>query len=133
LPVFGVQADLFGDAMAKMPAEARDEVAVRGRGLHARPQRRLEPIPEGTPPRFHQAVLRGYEKGQQATQEDFLAGQLRKKSERRAGADQAPRPQRRARAHHRRDAGEGAQVGRPRQGKPAGRMNGAAANEAAAA
>lgn len=75
LPVYGVQADLFGDAAAKMPDEARDEVHYEAEGYMRGRAGLLEIIPEGTPPRFHQAVQRGYEKGQQATQEDFLAAQ----------------------------------------------------------
>jgi hypothetical protein len=61
-------------ATAKMPAEARDEVAYEAEGYMRGRNGFLEAIPEGTPPRFHQAVLRGFEKGQEATQEDFLAG-----------------------------------------------------------
>lgn len=76
LPVFGVQGDLFGEgAAAKMPEEARDEVHYEAEGYMRGRAGLLEVIPEGTPPRFHQAVQRGYDKGQQATQEDFLAGQ----------------------------------------------------------
>lgn len=80
LPVFGVQPDLFGDGAGAMPDEARDEVHYEAEGYMRGRAGLLEVIPDGTPPRFHQSVQRGYEKGQQATQEDFLAGQeLRQK------------------------------------------------------
>lgn len=80
LPVFGVQADLFGEGVAAMPDEARDEVHYEAEGYMRGRAGLLEVIPDGTPPRFHQAVQRGYEKGQQATQEDFVAAQeLRQK------------------------------------------------------
>lgn len=90
LPVFGVQADLFDNAAtAKMPAEVRDEIAYEAEGYIRGRNGALESIPEGTPPRFHQAVLRGFERGQLATQEDILAAaELRKRqSEPDAGAE----------------------------------------------
>lgn len=76
LPVYGVQADLFDNAAsAKLPAEAKDEITYEAEGYLRGRNGALDAIPEGTPPRFHQAVLRGYERGQKATHEDFLAGQ----------------------------------------------------------
>jgi hypothetical protein len=76
LPVFGVQADLFdSEATAKMPAEARDEIAWEAEGYLRGRNGFLEAIPEGAPPRFHPTVLKGFERGQKAAQEDYLAGQ----------------------------------------------------------
>lgn len=79
LPVFGVQADLFGEASAKLPTEARDEVEYEAEGFMRGRAGLLQEIPDGTPPRFHQAVMRGYEKGQQLTMEDIVAGDAIKK------------------------------------------------------
>lgn len=75
LPVYGVQADLFSNATAAMPDEARDEIHYEAEGYMRGRAGLLEEIPEGTSPRFHQAVQRGYAAGQKATQEDYLAGQ----------------------------------------------------------
>jgi len=81
LPVFGIQVDLFDNAAtAKMPAEARDEISYEAEGYLRGRNGLLEPLPDGTPPRFHQAVLRGFERGQKATHEDILAAaELRKR------------------------------------------------------
>lgn len=73
LPVFGKQMDLFGAGAAKMPEEARDELFYEFEGFKRGRNGTLEEIPEGCPPRFHQAVLKGYAAGQKATQEDLLA------------------------------------------------------------
>jgi len=75
LPVFGVQADLFGAAGAGTPEEARDEVFWEAEGYMRGRNGAMEEIPDGTPPRFHQAVMRGFAAGQKATQDDFLAAQ----------------------------------------------------------
>jgi hypothetical protein len=75
LPVFGVQADLFATAAStSTPDEAKDEVFYEAEGYMRGRNGLLQVIPDGTPPRFHQAVQRGFEKGQETTQEDFLAG-----------------------------------------------------------
>lgn len=91
LPVFGVQTDLFGEGPARMPEEARDELYYEAEGYIRGRNGALEQIPEGTPTRFHQAVLRGYEKGQQATQEDFLAAQELKQRQANPDAGEEPK------------------------------------------
>lgn len=73
LPVYGVQADLFDNGQT--PTEAKDEMAWEAEGYLRGRNGALEVCPEGTPTRFEAAVLRGYERGQKATQEDFLAAQ----------------------------------------------------------
>lgn len=78
LPVFGVQGDLFGEAAAAMPEEARDEVQYEFEGFMRGKAGLLQEIPDGTPPRFHQAVMRGFAAGQKTAQEEFLAGQALK-------------------------------------------------------
>lgn len=91
LPVFGVQADLFdNEQTAKMPAEARDELAWEAEGYMRGRNGALDQIPEGAPPRFHQAIMKGYERGQQQTQADVLAAMELKKRE--AEPDPAPKP-----------------------------------------
>lgn len=74
LPVFGKQMDLFGDAAARMPEEARDEMFWEFEGFKRGRNGALEEIPEGCPPRFHQAVMKGFAAGQSATMADILAG-----------------------------------------------------------
>lgn len=71
LPVFGVQADLFDNG--KAPVETRDALHFEAEGYLRGRNGTLDEIPEGTPPRFHQDVMRGYARGQAATQEDLLA------------------------------------------------------------
>lgn len=90
LPVFGVQADLFGEAAAKMPVEARDEITWEAEGYMRGRNGLLQEVPDGTPPRFTQAVMRGYERGQKATQEDFAAGAELRKRQAEPDAEQAP-------------------------------------------
>lgn len=92
LPVFGVQADLFGAATAKMPEEARDEIHWEAEGYMRGRNGMLQQIPEGAPPRFHPTILKGYSRGQQATQEDFLAGQELKKKQANPDATAAAQP-----------------------------------------
>lgn len=89
MPVFGIQADLFGDAAARMPDEARDEMHYEMEGYMRGRNGLLEAIPDGTPPRFHQAVMKGYAAGQDATAKDFLAAQelIAKRGQPDAGAD----------------------------------------------
>jgi hypothetical protein len=81
-----------GEATAKMPAEARDELHYEAEGFMRGRNGALEPIPEGTPPRFHQAVLRGFEKGQELTRADVLAAMEARKREQTpdAGAEAKP-------------------------------------------
>jgi hypothetical protein len=93
LPVFGLQADLFdNEKTAKMPAEARDELHYEAEGFIRGRNGALDAIPEGTPPRFHQAVLRGFEKGQELTRADVLAAMEARKREQTpdAGAEAKP-------------------------------------------
>lgn len=91
LPVFGVQADLFDNAAnARMPEEARDEIRWEAEGFMRGRNGALEELPEGCPPRFHQAVLRGYEKGQELTRQEFVAAQELKKTLAEPAAEQAP-------------------------------------------
>ena len=73
LPVYGAQQDLFGEGAAKMPEEARDALHWEMEGFKRGRNGALEEIPEGCPPRFHQAVMKGYEAGQKLTQADLLA------------------------------------------------------------
>lgn len=75
LPVFGVQGELFGEDVAKLPDETRDEIHWEAEGYARGRNGLLDEIPDGCPTRFHQAVLRGYERGQKATQDDILAAQ----------------------------------------------------------
>lgn len=75
LPVFGIQADLFATAASTTtPDEAKDEVFYEAEGFMRGRNGLLQEVPDGTPPRFHQAVMRGFQKGQELTQEDFVAG-----------------------------------------------------------
>lgn len=91
LPVFGVQADLFdNEATAKMPAEARDEIMWEAEGYMRGRNGLLQEIPDGAPPRFHPVILKGYERGQKATQEDFLAAQELKKRQAEPDAGKKP-------------------------------------------
>ncbi len=71
LPVFGVQADLFDNGAS--PVEIRDELQYEAEGYLRGRNGALQEIPDGTPPRFHQAVMRGYAAGQAATQADLIA------------------------------------------------------------
>ncbi len=71
LPVFGVQADLFDNGAS--PIETRDELQYEAEGYLRGRNGALQEVPDGTPPRFHQAVMRGYAAGQAATQADLLA------------------------------------------------------------
>lgn len=66
-PVFGQQAELF--AGEETPVEAKDEMAWEAEGYIRGLRGALDEIQDGDPPRFHQAVMRGYEQGQRATQE----------------------------------------------------------------
>jgi hypothetical protein len=62
-PVFGVQPELFGGA--ETPQEAKDELAWEAEGYLLGRRAGERAPPEGCPPRFLQAVLRGYDKGQE--------------------------------------------------------------------
>lgn len=74
LPVFGVQADLFdSEASAKLPDEVRDERFWEAQGFLLGRAGKLNEIPDGCPPRFHQTVMRAAAKGQELTQADVLA------------------------------------------------------------
>ncbi|MFD1189725.1 hypothetical protein [Phenylobacterium conjunctum] len=73
LPVYGAQQDLFGAGAAQMPDEARDAMFWELEGFKRGRNGALEEIPDGCPPRFHQAVMKGYEAGQKLTQADLLA------------------------------------------------------------
>lgn len=73
LPVFGKQMDLFGEGAARMPQEAQDEMFWEAEGYKRGRNGALDEIPEGCPPRFHQAVMKGFAAGQTATQADILA------------------------------------------------------------
>lgn len=90
LPVFGIQADLFGDAATKMPDEARDELQYEAEGYMRGRAGLLQEIPDGTPPRFHQAVMKGYERGQEQTRADFIAGAEIRKAQAEPDADVEP-------------------------------------------
>jgi hypothetical protein len=90
LPVFGVQADLFGEATAKMPDEARDEIMWEAEGYMRGRNGLLQEIPDGCSPRFQPAVLRGYERGQKGTLEDLAAADEMKKRQAEPDAAQAP-------------------------------------------
>jgi hypothetical protein len=74
-----------------MPEEARDEIHWEAEGYMRGRNGLLQQIPDGTPPRFHQAVLRGFERGQKATQEDFVAGQELKKQQSQPDAAAEPK------------------------------------------
>lgn len=92
LPVFGIQADLFdNEATAKMPAEARDELHWEAEGFMRGRNGAIQQIPEGCPPRFSQAVLRGFAKGQELTQADVLAAMELKKRQASPDADAEPK------------------------------------------
>ncbi len=71
LPVFGVQADLFDNGAS--PVETRDEMQWEAEGYLRGRNGALQEVPDNCPARFEQAVMRGYERGQAATQEDLLA------------------------------------------------------------
>jgi hypothetical protein len=71
LPVFGVQADLFDSGAS--PVEVRDELQWEAEGYLRGRNGALQEVPDNCPPRFEQAVMRGYERGQKATQDDILA------------------------------------------------------------
>jgi uncharacterized protein YhaN len=76
LPVYGLQADLFdNEQTAKMPEEAKEERFWEAQGFLLGREGKLNVIPDGCPPRFHQTVFRAAEKGQELTQADFIAGQ----------------------------------------------------------
>lgn len=91
LPVFGVQADLFDNAAtAQMPVEARDEMMWEAEGYLRGRNGALQEIPEGAPPRFHPTILKGYERGQKATQEEIVAAAELKKTLAEPAADQTP-------------------------------------------
>lgn len=80
LPVYGLQADLFdGPDTAKLPDEVRDERFWEAQGFLLGREGKVNFIPDGAPPRFHQTIMRAAEKGNELTQADFVAGQELKK------------------------------------------------------
>lgn len=88
-----IQGDLFGEAAAKMPDEARDEMQWEAEGYLRGRNGVLQEIPDGCPPRFHQAVLKGYERGQKATQDDLLAAAAAIEKRGQAPEPEAPEPE----------------------------------------
>lgn len=72
LPVHGEQLSLsLGDP--NTPAEAKDELYWEAEGFLLGRQGKINVIPEGCPPRFHQTVMKAAAKGQELTQAEFLA------------------------------------------------------------
>jgi hypothetical protein len=68
-PVFGVQAELFPGE--ETPLEAKDEMAWEAEGYQRGRRGDLEELQPGDPPRFQQAIMRGFEAGQKTTMERF--------------------------------------------------------------
>lgn len=87
LPVFGVQADLFSTAGTDTERDLihwEAEGYIRGRnGL-------LKEIQDGDPPMFHQAIMKGYRKGQEETLQLVQAAMELKKRQSEPDAAQAP-------------------------------------------
>jgi hypothetical protein len=79
LPVHGEQLSLaLSDA--NVPAEAKDELLWEAEGFLLGRQGKLNQIPEGCPPRFHQTVMKAAEAGQALTMKEVAEGmELRKK------------------------------------------------------
>jgi hypothetical protein len=79
-PVFGVQAELFPGE--ETPLEARDEMSWRHEGFLRGMRGDLEEIQSGDPPRFHQAIMLGFEEGQELAGARYLrAQQLKQRAE----------------------------------------------------
>lgn len=64
-PVFGQQSELFPGE--ETPVEAKDELSWEAEGWLRGRRGDLEELQDRDPPRFHQAIMRGYEKGQAET------------------------------------------------------------------
>jgi hypothetical protein len=75
LPVFGAQTDMFDGKGASMPDEAKDEVYWTTEGFRAGFRVEGNTPPKECPPRFHQAYMKGHEKGLIAAAEKFNQGE----------------------------------------------------------
>jgi len=74
LPVHGEQLGLaLGDP--NIPEEAKDELAWEAEGFLLGRQGKINVIPDGCPPRFHQTVMAAARKGQELTQAEFVKAQ----------------------------------------------------------
>lgn len=74
-PVFGVQQDLFGAENDATPQEAKDAIAIEADGYLAGRRAAERKPPKGSPPRFDQDWLRGFDRGQEENGRRFLAAQ----------------------------------------------------------
>lgn len=75
-PVFGVQPELFPGA--ETPTAARDEMSWRHEGFLRGQRGDLQELQDGDPPAFHQAIMKGFEEGQELAQARFLRAQQAK-------------------------------------------------------
>lgn len=80
LPVHGVQQDLFSFDNPATPDEAKDELAAEAEGYLRGRRGDLKIIQDGDQPRFHQAIQRGFDRGQRETQAEVEAAMLAKKA-----------------------------------------------------
>lgn len=78
LPVVGDQLMLSLDSTAT-PDEAKDELYWEAEGFRLGRLGKLDVIPEGCPPRFHQKVMQAAAKGQEITQTEVAAAMAAKK------------------------------------------------------
>lgn len=69
-PVFGQQPELFPGA--ETPQETKDEMAYEAEGYLRGLRGALDELQDGDPPRFHQAIMRGFQTGQTEAQARYL-------------------------------------------------------------
>lgn len=87
-PVYGVQPELFPGQ--ETPQEAKDEMAWEAEGYQRGLRGDLEELQDGDPPRFHQAIMRGYEQGQKVTAERYARAMLLRQAEQTPDAGATP-------------------------------------------
>lgn len=88
LPVWGEQQSLFGGP--ETPEEAKDELFWEAEGFLIGRRGDARKAPDGCPPRFVQAVMRGWDQGQAATQ--LLVAEAMTAMKRRSTPDAAAAP-----------------------------------------
>jgi hypothetical protein len=88
-PVFGLQPELFPGE--ETPQEAKDELAWEAEGYQRGLRGDLEELQDGDPPRFHQAIMRGYEQGQRVTGERVARAMELKKAQETPDAGAEPK------------------------------------------
>jgi hypothetical protein len=88
-PVFGQQPELFPGA--ETPAEAKDEMAYEAEGYLRGLRGAIDEIQDGDPPRFHQALMRGFDAGQKEAQARYLRAQELKAAAETPNAAEAPK------------------------------------------